>query len=221
MPPSCANYPRDALICAFALCFFAAHLETNHNSQFREAREAGAYAQAFWLCARCSAALAAMPEVVPHTLHLLQELWKLMHDSVNMQWALTPQAYLQRLPSQLESGPGKLMKMWGICQNATDSMSARSHVAHEAGLAQVCAAQAMAASVVSAHEETVQRMATALTASCADFHAERYTQVRDCTSILRVMPNPGTLHNRHYRLKSQCGACVGPVIMAATCHWQR
>ena len=41
----------------------------------------------------------------------------------------------------------------------------------------MCAAQAMAASVAAAHEETVQRLSTALTACCADFQAVHYTQV--------------------------------------------
>ncbi|KAK9832750.1 hypothetical protein WJX81_008241 [Elliptochloris bilobata] len=81
----------------------ALHQAAGLQAALKEAREAGAYAQAFWLCARCSSALAAMPEV---------------HS-----------------------------------------------------------AQAMLASVAVAHEDTVQRLSTALTAACADFQPERYTQV--------------------------------------------
>lgn len=62
---------------------------------------------------------------------------------------------------------------------------------------QVCAAQAMAASVAAAHEETVQRLSTALTACCADFQAAHYTQVSDHASISRlgliINPQAGTM----------------------------
>ena len=140
----------------------------------REARDAGAYAQAFWLCARCSAALAAMPEVDHHSIASCNAMRACMQIALHAKHccraASTPETAAQKQLSTRLNG-------------VIDSILINIPGAHGAGLAQVCAAQAMAASVAAAHEETVQRMLTALTACCADFQAAYYTQVYDMQAI--------------------------------------